>query len=222
MTRFLGITVEVRVESGLLTTHGHWTQLLVAQIDYEPHSASESKPRILRRRSWYSTKFIWSTPNWKKIYDEIVWFYTTVSQVSVFDANDFFDRISPLVQLTRRNIPYWQRFDQMIYTEQNSIIQNLSEHDICIDRKDLIDRDQNAMNLYNRCDSKGQTPFISSTEGLPWDHDTQLARNVLNQQKKFPAYFVSQSNEIWNILDKIFVPTHVQLHSLHAIQQYQW
>ena len=79
--------------------------------------------------------------------------------------------------------------------------------------------------IFDQPDSKleGQMQFISSQEGWPIDHNIPLARDVLDQLPKFPALIVP-SNEIWNILDKIFVLIHVQswLHTLTAIQQFQW
>ena len=36
------------------------------------------------------------------------------------------------------------------------------------------------MDLYDQRDSKGQMQFISNKEGLPIDHDIQLASNILN------------------------------------------
>ena len=76
------------------------------------------------------------------------------------------------------------------------------------------------MDLFDQRDSKGQMQSISSQEGLPIDHDIPLARNVLNQMPEFPALVVP-SNEIWNILDKIFVLIYVQLHALPANQELQ-
>ena len=76
------------------------------------------------------------------------------------------------------------------------------------------------MDLFDQRDSKGQMQPISSQEGLPIDHDIPLAINVLNQLPELPALIVP-SNEIWNGSDKIFVPIHVQLHALPAIQQLQ-
>ena len=52
----------------------------------------------------------------------------------------------------------------------NANLQNLSEQDICFDSKDLIDRERNAVDLYDRRDSKGQMSFISLKEGFPKDH----------------------------------------------------
>ena len=59
----------------------------------------------------------------------------------------------------------------------NAILQNLSEQDTCFSSKDLIDRERNAVDLYDKRDSKGQMSFISFKEGFPKDC-LQLARNV--------------------------------------------
>ena len=48
----------------------------------------------------------------------------------------------------------------------NSILQNLTEQDTCFDSKDLIDRERNAVDLYDQRDSKGQMLFISFKEGF--------------------------------------------------------
>ena len=56
----------------------------------------------------------------------------------------------------------------------HAILQNLSEQDICFDRKDLIDQERNAVDLYDQRDSKGQISFISFKEGFLKDH-LQLA-----------------------------------------------
>ena len=136
------------------------------------------------------------------MYNARFWFYTTIIHVIVFDANNFCYRISQLTQLTSP-----ERFDQMKYVEQreeslhqivsipreefqtqivsgiyyhNAILQNLSEQDTCFDSKDLIDRERNAVDLYDQRDSKGQMTFISFKEGFPKDY-LQLARSVLNQ-----------------------------------------
>ena len=88
----------------------------------------------------------------------------------------------------------------------NAILQNLSEQDTCFDSKDLIDRERNAVDLYDQSDSsdsKGQMSLISFKEGFPKDY-LQLARNVLNQlPAKFPANSVAPYNEVWNIGDRI-------------------
>ena len=63
-------------------------------------------------------------------------------------------------------------------------------------------------------------PSNSSQQRLSFDPDIPLARNVLNQLTEFPALVVP-SNEIWNVMDKIFVLIHVQSHVLHTIQQLQ-
>ena len=131
----------------------------------------------------------------------MLWFFTTI-QAIVFDANNFCYRISPLTQLTSP-----VRFDQMKYVEQreeslqpfvlnpqeefqtqivsglyyhNAILQNLSEQDTCFDSKDLIDRERNAVDLYDQCDSKGQMSFGSFNQ-LP---------------EKFPANSVAPSNGV--------------------------
>ena len=62
----------------------------------------------------------------------------------------------------------------------NSILQNLSEQDTCFDSKDLIERERNAVDLYDQRDSKGQK-FFSSFNQLP---------------AKFPANSVVPSNEV--------------------------
>ena len=155
------------------------------------------------------------------------WFFTTI-QAIVFDANNFCYRISQLTQLTSL-----ERCDQMKYVEQreeslqqivsipreefqtqiisgiyyhNAILQNLSEQDTCFGSKDLIDRERNAVDLYDQRDSKGQMSF-SSFNQLP---------------TKLPANSVALSNEVWNIGDRIFAPIFVQQHALPAIQQLQW
>ena len=122
------------------------------------------------------------------MYDARVWFYTTMIQAIVFDANNFCYRISQLTQLTSP-----ERFDQMKYVEQREeslqqivsisreeslqqivsgiyyhkvILQNLSEQDTCFDSKDLIDRESNVVDLYDQRDSKGQMS-CSSFSQLP-------------------------------------------------------
>jgi hypothetical protein len=106
--------------------------------------------------------------------------------------------------------------------DPNVILQNLSEQDICFgcNLREWIDREGNSMDLFDQHDSKGQTTSISSQEGLPIDHGMLLTRNVLIQLPEFPALVVL-SNEIWNILENIFVPIYVQSHMLSAIQQLQ-
>ena len=123
----------------------------------------------------------------EEMYDAIVWVYMTMRQVKEFDAKNFCHHISQLTQLITGNIPHPERFDQMIYIEQgeeslphiisnlweeslqqsvsgthdpHDILQNLSEHDICFDSKDLIRRERNVVNLYHQRDSKGQMSFI--------------------------------------------------------------
>ena len=51
--------------------------------------------------------------------------------------------------LTSGNIPYPERFEKMIYTEKNAIVQNLSEQDISFDKNDSIDQGSNAMDLFD-------------------------------------------------------------------------
>ena len=85
------------------------------------------------------------------------------------------------------------------------ILQNLSEQDTCFGSKDLIDRERNAVDLYDQRDSKGQMSF-SSFNQLP---------------TKLPANSFAPSNEVWNIGDRIFAPILVQQHALTASQQLQ-
>ena len=182
----------------------------------------------------------------EEMYNARFWFLTTIIHAIVFDANNFCHRISQLTQLTSP-----ERFDEMKYVEQreeslqqivsipreeslpqiasgiyyhNAILQNLSEQDTCFDSKDLIDRERNAVDLYDQRDSKGQMSFISFKEECPKDH-LQLARNTLNQLPvKFSANSAARlapSNEAWNIGDRTFAPILVQLHALTAIQQLQ-
>ena len=182
----------------------------------------------------------------EEMYNARFWFLTTIIHAIVFDANNFCHRISQLTQLTSP-----ERFDEMKYVEQreeslqqivsipreeslpqiasgiyyhNAILQNLSEQDTCFDSKDLIDRERNAVDLYDQRDSKGQMSFISFKEECPKDH-LQLARNTLNQLPvKFSANSAARlapSNEAWNIGNRTFAPILVQLHALTAIQQLQ-
>ena len=157
------------------------------------------------------------------------WFFTTI-QAIVFDANNFCYRISQLTQLTSP-----ERFDKMKYVEQreeslqqivsisqeefqtqiisgiyyhNAILQNLSEQDTCFGSKDLIDRERNAVDLYDQRDSKGQMFSASS-----------ISCQVV--PTKLPANSVALSNEVWNIGDRIFALILVQQHALTAIQQLQ-
>ena len=76
----------------------------------------------------------------------------------------------------------------------------MAQHDTCFDRKDLIDRERNAVDLYDQRDSKGQMSFSSFSQ-LP---------------AKFPADSVAPSNDVWNIGDRIFAPILVQQHALTA------
>ena len=75
----------------------------------------------------------------------------------------------------------------MIYIEQNVILQNLSEQDICFDSnlKELIARERNAMDsdLFDQRDSKGQMPYISGQEGLPIDHDHRIYRSTIGKER---------------------------------------
>ena len=45
--------------------------------------------------------------------------------------------------------------------DPNAILKNLSERDICLDSKDLIDSERNAVDLNDQRDSKGQISFTS-------------------------------------------------------------
>jgi hypothetical protein len=178
--------------------------------------------------------------------DAMVWVFMTIGQASVFDANSFSHHISQLTQLIRGNIPHPERFDLMIYIEQGEellpqissnlreeflqqvvsgiydthvILQNLSEQDTCSNSKDLIRQERNAVDLCDQRDSKGQMSLISFKQGFPTDH-LQLARNVLNQlPEKFPANSIAPCNEVWNIGNRTFGLTLVQLHALSSIQQ---
>jgi hypothetical protein len=80
----------------------------------------------------------------------------------------------------KQGAEFLQQIFSSIY-DPNAILKNLSEQDICLDIKDLIDSERNAVDLNDQQDSKGQISFTSF--------------------------------KIWNILDKIFVQIHVQLHA---------
>ncbi len=119
--------------------------------------------------------------NLEEMYNARVWF-TTMLLVIVLDANNFCHQISQLIQLTSP-----ERSVQIKYIEQreeslqqivsipreeslppiisgiyyhDAIHQIFSEQDICFGMKDSIDRERNAMDLYDQRDSKGQ---MSST-----------------------------------------------------------
>ncbi len=62
-------------------------------------------------------------------------------------------------------------------------------------------------------------PSISSKKQLLIDHDIPLARNVLNKLPDFAALDVPR-NEIWHILDIIFLPIHVQSHALQQFNNF--
>ena len=105
-------------------------------------------------------------------------------------------RVESLQQIV--SIPREELLPQMVsgIYSHNAILQNLSEQDTCFGSKDLIDRERNAVDLYDQRDSKGQMSF-SSFNQLP---------------TKLPAYSVALSNEVWNIGDRIFAPILVQQH----------
>ena len=91
--------------------------------------------------------------------------------------------------------------------------------DTCFDSRDSIDRERNAVDLYDQRDSKEQMSFISFKEGFSKDH-VKLAMNVLNQLPvNFSANFVARL-EVWNFGDRIFTPILGQLHALTAIQHF--
>ncbi len=103
--------------------------------------------------------------------------------------------------------------------DPDDILQNVSEQDIYFDSKDLICRERNAVDMYDQRASKEQMSFISFKEGFPKDH-VQLALKILNQLPvKFLANSVAPCNEVWNIGNRTFGLTLVQLHVLSAIQQ---
>ena len=97
------------------------------------------------------------------------------------------------------------KLEEMYY----AILQNLSEQGVCFDSswKELIDRERNAMDLFDLRDSKGQMQSISSQEGMPIDDDIPLARNILKSAARILSINCTKQ---WNILDKIFVPKHMQ------------
>ena len=88
----------------------------------------------------------------------------------------------------------------------NAILQNLSEQDTCFNSKDLIDRERNAVDLYDQRDSKGQMSF-SSFNQLPAIQQLQryaiVFRNVLasNQHAvvKEATYIplICDENSLW-------------------------
>ena len=159
-----------------------------------------------------------------------------------------FYHISQLTQLMSWNIPNPERFNQMIHIEQgeeslqhiisnsreeslqqsvsgthypHDILQNLSEQDICFDSKDLICRERNAVDLYDQRDSKGQMSFISFKEGSPKDHSVGK-EHLKSAAGKVSSISVAPCNEVWNIGNRTFGLTLVQLHMLFAIQQLHW
>ncbi len=68
----------------------------------------------------------------EETYDTMVWLFMTVRQASVFDANIFCHRISPLIQLINWNVPHPEHLDrwQMIFTEQNFALECYSPESI--------------------------------------------------------------------------------------------
>ena len=48
--------------------------------------------------------------------------------------------------------------------DPNAILKNVAERDVCLDSKDLIDSERNAVDLNDQLDSKGQISFIGFKE----------------------------------------------------------
>ncbi len=101
----------------------------------------------------------------------------------------------------------------------HDILQNLSKQDICFDSKDLIHRERNAVDLYDQRESKGQMLFICFNEGSPKDHLVGKERLKSAASKVSSKSVAPCSNEVWNIGNRTFGLTLIQLHVLSAIQQ---
>ncbi len=100
----------------------------------------------------------------------------------------------------------------------HDLLQNLSKQDIYFNSKDLIHQERNAVDLYDQRDSKGQMLFISFKEGFPKDH--LVGKECLKSAaSKVSSKSVAPCNEVWNVGNRTFGLTLVQLHVLSAIQQ---
>ena len=79
----------------------------------------------------------------------------TQLHTQVFSAEGRRLNLSQIAQLTRGKASYPDRFYQRTYTQLNVILHNLSEQDICCDKKCWIDLGRNGIDPYDQQDSKG-------------------------------------------------------------------
>ena len=79
----------------------------------------------LRQVNLYSTTS-------EELFERLAWFYTTVNQVQVYDAEGDGHPLSDLVQLSRGCIPFPPRFVlQNDLVQKQAFLQSLKEQNIC-------------------------------------------------------------------------------------------
>ena len=129
----------------------------------------------------------------EEFYEWLAWFYGTMRNTVVKDAYGYSYQLSQLIQLSRGEIPYSERFTQMSAFDKDAIIQNLAEFDICCSREDWVNLGRLPSDLYDQQDSSGQSPFISM-EGVPLLFNSQATKQALRQLKNFLSYLLAVCN----------------------------
>ena len=100
------------------------------------------------------------TATMEQIYERLCWIYSALRSTVVHGAIGNSYPLSVITQLTRAKIPYPERFDEMIDSEQNEVIQDLQTKDLLCTREDWIFRGRLYYPMQDHRDNEGN--YISA------------------------------------------------------------
>ncbi len=138
----------------------------------------------------------------EELFERLAWFYATVNQITLFDADGYQHKNSNLIYLLRGRIPIPTRFALRYNFEQKaSYIRSLTVRDICCTYGDWVNHERLPESMSDQSNSRGQQPFLSM-EGLQLRNKLFEFSSLLNQLKKFPIHLLDTWNSrIWQILE---------------------
>ncbi len=132
-----------------------------------------------------------STAAMEEIYERLCWIYITVKNTLVYDHVGNTYHLSELTELSEGRIPYPEQFANKLARDY--------------EQKSLL-QDLQMIDIL-------RTNWIKQGEEF-------LQQNFPDFLRIIPAANCITSSKIWIILDKIFVPTHVQPHALSQFSNF--
>ena len=118
-------------------------------------------------------------------FERLTWFYATVNQVQIYDVEGQGHSLSVLVDLSRGNIPFPQRFElQDDLVQKQAFLQSLKVQNICCTFGDWVRHGRTPESMFDQHNVKGPWPFLSM-EGFLLRIDLSASLSRLNKLKKY-------------------------------------